>query len=283
MRLRLLALLAFAATATPALAADSDVIARMGDVSLKVSDARQLADRLPASERNPQILERLIRTELVRRSVAAEARKQGFDRKPEVAARMDQAAEQALVGAYVGSIAKPPADYPPDSLVRQAYDASKDTFTLPKRYQVSQIYVTGTDAKAKAKADDLYRQASARNADFAAVARKSSQHAASAARGGDMGWLAEKDMLPAVAGAVAALKKNEVGKPVLGPAGYHILRVTDSKAPELLPLDKVRPAIVQSLRLRRAKEIEASYLDGLAAKTPIAVDGIGLSELAKGK
>ncbi|MFA5082227.1 MAG: peptidylprolyl isomerase [Hydrogenophilaceae bacterium] len=276
-------LLALLIITTPALASDSDVIARMGDVSLKVGEARQLAERLPDRERTPQALERLIRTEIIRRNVAAEARRQGFDRKPEVAARMDQAADQALVGAYVDSIARPPADYPPDSLVRETYEAGKDRFTLPRQYRLSQIHVAGTDAKARAKADDLYRQATASKADFSAIARKSSQHAASASQGGDMGWLSEKSLLPAVAATVASLKKNAISRPVLGSEGYHILLLTDSKAPELLPLDKVRPALVQNLRLRKAREIEAAYLNGLQAKNPVAVNGIGLGELAKAK
>lgn len=280
MRLCLLALLILA---TPALASETDVVARMGDVSLKVGEARQLAERLPDRERTPQALERLIRIEIIRRNVSAEARRQGFDRKPEVAARMDQAADQALVGAYVDSIARPPADYPPESLVRETYEASKDRFTLPRQYRLSQIYVAGTDAKAKTKADDLYRQATARKADFAAIARKSSQHTASASQGGDMGWLSDKNLLPAVAAAVADLKKNVVSSPVRGSEGYHILLLTDTKPPELLPLDKVRPALVQSLRLRKAREIEAAYLDGLQAKNPVAVNGIGLSELAKAR
>lgn len=267
----------------PAHAGDTDVVARMGDNSLSLGDARQIAEQMQPQVLDIQGLERMIRTELIRRSVASEARKQAFDKKPEVAVQMDRAAEQALVSAYMNIIARPPADYPSDVDLKQAYESNKAAFTTPLQYRVSQIYVSGTDAKAAKLADELYRQATGKKADFAEIARKSSQHQTSAGSGGDMGWLTEKDLVPAIRASLEGLKAGETGKPVATSEGFHILKLMDRKEPELMALDKVRPSLVQTLRLRRAKEIESAYLETLLARSPVAVNGIALSELERNK
>ncbi|MCP5279944.1 MAG: peptidylprolyl isomerase [Thiobacillus sp.] len=262
-------------------AAESDVVARMGDITLTLAEARLLAAQGPAEALTPQALERLARTEIIRKSIAAEARRQTFDRKPDVAAQMERAAEQALVTAYMNGIARPPADFPPEDLVRQAYESNKAAFTTAPQFHVSQIYVAGSDASAARKADDLHRQAVKKRADFAAIARKSSDHKPSAEKGGDMGWLSAKDLVPAVRATLEGLKNGEVGKPVQGGEGYHILKLEARKDAEVLPLDKARPILARNLRLAKAQEIEAAYLDALLAKTPVAINGIALSELGK--
>jgi len=281
MRRALLSSLLVLPLSLPVLAGDVDVVARMGESTLSLAEMRPLLEQLPAEARTPDAMDRLARTEVLRKRIAAEARRQAFDQKPEVAALMARAAEQALVTAYMNQIARPAADYPPETLLKQAYEDNKPSLTTSPQYRVSQIYVAGRDAKAARQAEDLYRQATQKKADFADIARKSSQHKASAERGGDMGWLAEKDLVPAIREALAGLKKGEVGKPVLGTEGYHILRLEERKEAELLPFDKARPLLVQNLRLRKAREIEAAYLDALQAQSPVAVNGIALGELGR--
>lgn len=262
-----------------AYAGEYDTIAQMGDTTLKVGDLNKLIAQTPVEARNPQAVERLARTEILRKHLAAEARRQGLDSQPEVAERMKRVAEQTLVSAYMDNIARPAPDFPPESLIKEAYETNKASLMTPRQFRVSQIYVAGLDAQAKKSAEVLYTEASGKNADFAAIAKKSSKHAASAARGGDMGWLAEKEIQPAIAGAIAKLKKGAIGKPVKGADGYHILRVTEIKEAQLLPLDKARPSLIQSLRLRKAREIEAAHLDGLMARMPVTVNEAGLKEV----
>lgn len=268
-------------TVLPARAADSDIVARMGNITLTLEDARRLVGKSPADAQSPEAIERMLRTEVVRRALARQARSQSFDKRPEVAQRMEQAAEQALVAAYMNDRARPDKDFPSETEIRQAYEANKAQFTTQRQYRVSQIYVAGADKAAADKADDLHAQALRQKSGFAEIARKSSQHKASAELGGDMGWLAEASLVPAVRSALTQLKKGEISKPVAGSEGYHILMLADLRQPELLPLDKVKPLLVQNLRLRKAAELEAAYIDGLLAKTPVAVNNISLDELAK--
>lgn len=261
-------------------AADQGTVARMGDITLTLSEARALAKEFPRESKTAQGLEKLIRTEIIRRGVIAEARKQAFDKKPEVAARMERASEQALVASYMNGIAQPPADYPSEALLKQAYEANKNLLMSAPRFRVSQIFIPGTDDKARQAADDIARQARRKGADFAALARKYSKHPASAAKGGELGWVDEPDLAPAFRQALLGLSKGEVATPAAGPQGWHVLRMDERKDPELQPFDKVRDALARRLRLNKAREIERAYLDAMLKREPISLNGIALGEIA---
>ncbi len=274
-------LLILALSGPSVLAADKDVVARMGELALTEADVRALVRERPTGDMPAGELEKLVRTELIRRAVAAEARRQSFDRKPEVTARMERAAEQALVTLYMNGIAQPPADYPPAELLRQAYEANKEALAQPPRLRLSQIYLDGLDDKTRKQAEDLAREARRKGADFAALARKSSRHMASAAKGGDMGWLAESELAPAFRQALTGLDAGTVSSPVAGAEGFHILKVVERKAAETPPFEQVRDALARNLRLRKAAEIEQAYLDALLARNPLVVNGIALETLGK--
>lgn len=279
--MRTLYLLILALSAQPVFAAEQSIIARMGDIVISDSDARAIVRSNPTEARSGPGLEKLIQTEIIRRGVAAEARRQSFDQKPEVEAHMQQAAEQALVISYMNSIAQPPADYPSEALLKQSYEANKDALMTPRQYRVSQIYISGSDEKAHKLAEEIAREARRKNADFAALARKASQHAASASKGGDMGWLPENELAPPFRNALMGLSTGEVSAPAAGPEGWHILKLMDRKDPELLPFEKVRDALVRNLRLRQAATIEKAYLDAMLARTPVTVNGIALQDIIK--
>jgi peptidylprolyl isomerase len=261
-------------------AAQSDeVVAALGATELRVSDVKELLDAQPPVVReqllrSPAALDRLVRTELFRRVLLAEARAKGWDKRPEAIARMERAREQALVSAYVDELSRPAPGYPSETELRAAYEANKVEFTLPRRYRVAQIYVAAED-----KAAQLAQQAHAPDADFAALARASSEHAESAARGGDMGWLADGQMLPEVARALGGMKPGEVSAPVRSASGWHIVKLLETREPETRSFEELRAELAAALRLRRAQENERRHYDELLRKSPIAVNEVALIKL----
>jgi len=274
-------LIVLALTSQPGLAAERDIVARMGDLSLSEADVRGIVKTLPAEARGVQAMEQSIRTELIRKSLAAEARSRAFDKKPEVEARMQQAAEQVLVTSYMNNIAQPPADFPTPELLNQAYEANKDALKTPKQYRLRQIYLVGKDDKARKLAEQLVSEANRKGASFATLARKQSQHAASASKGGDMGWLNENDLAPAFREPLSGLAVGGISQPVAGAEGLHILKLEERKEPELQSLDKVRDLLVRNLRLRKAAQLEQAYLEAMLQRTPISLNGIALEEISK--
>lgn len=259
------------------------VLAKMGDVELRADELKAILEAAGPDAKNqlaqqPAEVNRLVRTELLRKALAAEARGKAWDKRPEVIAQMERAREQVLVSSYMNSVSRPPESYPSEADIRAAYDQSQNTFVVPKQYRLQQIFVLAppeTDkaaySKAQAKVSDLSEKARKRGADFAALAKASSEHAESAAKGGDMGWVAEGSLIPELRDPVSTMKKGDVSTPVKTAQGWHILRLEDAREKGVRPLPEVRDQIAAALRLRRAQETEAAYLTFMTNKTPVNI------------
>ena len=125
-------------------------------------------------------------------------------------------------------------------------------------------------AKAKAQADDLLAQLK-KGANFADLAKQFSQDPGSAPNGGDLGFFSKGQMVPAFDQAAFALKPGQTSGVVETPFGYHIIRVSETKAGRDLPYDEVKGQIddylKQQLRDRKSQE----FVDQLKAKGKIQV------------
>ncbi|MCX7047866.1 MAG: peptidylprolyl isomerase [Candidatus Sumerlaeota bacterium] len=63
-----------------------------------------------------------------------------------------------------------------------------------------------------------------RGEDFARVAAETSDDAATAKKGGALGWIARKHLKPELLKALSKIGEDEITPPVRTPAGYHVLR-----------------------------------------------------------
>lgn len=85
-----------------------------------------------------------------------------------------------------------------------------------------------TESEAKKQANNLYQQLKS-GKDFALMAKQYSLDAASAVKGGDLGWVTEEALVPTFAKAMAALPLHTVSKPVKSPFGWHLIEVLERK------------------------------------------------------
>lgn len=117
-----------------------------------------------------------------------------------------------------------------DEEIRQYYEANKERYRRGESARIRYVRfvppVTSADSvSARATADSLATAARAADADFAALARRSSDDPVSSANGGDIGWMRPDALDPAIRSAVEALSAGEVSDPVLTPFGWHVLRL----------------------------------------------------------
>lgn len=282
-------LAALALASAAAFAQADEVVAKMGALELRASEVQRLIGAQDAATRaqlarSPALLERLVRTEIVRRALAAQARAKGWDQRPAVAEQMERAREQALVAAYMNELARPPADYPNDEELKAAYQEMEAELRAPRELRLAQIFVADPlpgSAAAKKRAAELAQRARAPKADFAALARAESEHKASAAAGGDAGWIAETAVAPEIRVAIAGLEPGEVAGPVRTAAGWHVVRLAETRGGATRPFAEVRAALVQMLRTRRALDNERRELERLGAGQALAVNEIALGRLQK--
>ncbi|AOZ03696.1 peptidylprolyl isomerase [Cupriavidus sp. USMAHM13] len=229
--------------------------------------------------------DQVVRTLLAQKAVLAEAKAKGWDKQPLVQAAIEQAQREVLLQSYLAALSEPAADYPPEPEIQAAYERNRATFMAPRALHLAQLYVAlppGADAAAvdgaQKKSADLARRAQARGADFEALAKMYSEDKASAARGGDLGFVPETMIQPAVLAAANALKRGEVSAPVRTPTGFHVLKLVEVREAALRPLDEVRAQIRAALREQRAQQNVQAYLAKLAAADAVSIDDEALKK-----
>ncbi len=124
--------------------------------------------------------------------------------------------------------------------------ASHILITAPKTAPAAERQV------AKAKADALLSEVQKAPDNFAEFAKKNSQDPGSAAQGGDLDFFAKGAMVKPFEDAAYALKKGDISAVVESDFGYHIIRLTDIKAPKQKTFEELRPEIESELKKQQA-------------------------------
>ncbi len=282
--------LAVAAPTRAARAADdpNEVVGRVGSAEIKLGQVRDfLRAANPAlrqqAERDPQVLNRLVRGELERLAVLNEAREKKWDQHPEVQAQLEAAHSQVIVNSYLQSVVQLPQGFPTDAEIQNAYELNKNVLMKPNEYHLAQIFLAippsadkGVTDALQRRAEELTRKARAKGGDFGALAREASDHKESAVKGGDLGWLSAQNLLPEVRNAVAGMAKGEVSQPIRVPGGFHIVKLMDSKPSVLAPLSEVRDGLIATLRQGKFQELEAAYVNTMLERNGLAINEVAL-------
>jgi peptidyl-prolyl cis-trans isomerase D len=172
-----------------------------------------------------------------------------------------------------------PAPAPADeATLRQRYEQEKNRFVEPEQRLASHILVRvpeGADAAAQKaaeqKATQLAAQARAPGADFAALARTSSDDTGSQAVGGDLGWVSKGMMVGPFENALFAMKTGEISAPVKSEFGWHVIQLRELKTGAQVSFEQVRDALAREQaeadRERAASEFSSRMVD-LTLKNP---------------
>ena len=110
-------------------------------------------------------------------------------------------------------------------------------------------------AKARARAEELQAQVTKAPDSFADVARKNSQDTGSAANGGDLDFFARGAMVKPFEDAAFSMKKGDISAVVASDFGFHIIKLTDIKAPKQRTLEEMRTELVADLKKQQAQKL----------------------------
>ncbi len=119
------------------------------------------------------------------------------------------------------------------------------------------------DAEAKPIAQGLLDQVKA-GADFAALAKKSSEDQGSAQNGGDLGCFPPGRMVPEFDDAVFALEPGQTSDLVKTSFGYHIIRLASKREPTVQPLAQVKERIRATVTERKVRDLGEQKSQALA-------------------
>ena len=269
----------------------SAVLGKIGEIEVKTSDLKEILAGLDSGQRaqlakDPSALSQYVRALLVQRLVLKQALEKQWDQDPAVVARIVRARESTITESFLESASAPDPGYPSDAELKDAYESNKSKLLIPRSFLLSQIYISvpenaDTDAQsaAKSKVDAISKQLAAKAADFAAIARKSSEEPTSAAEGGKIGWLTEAQIQPEIRAKIPKLALGTVSEPIRLADGWHIIKVLDIREARTPALDEIRDNLVTQLRKERATLKRQEFLKELLEKNPLAINEIELMKL----
>ena len=158
--------------------------------------------------------------------------------------------------------------------VKSYYDQNATRLSGQEERRASHILLSAPQTapaadrqKARAKAEELLA-AVRRNPDsFADVARKNSQDTGSASNGGDLGLFARGAMVKPFEDAVFSMKNGEISGIVESDFGYHIIKLTEIKAPKTRSFEEMKEQIEADLKKQQAQrrfaELADSFTNGV--------------------
>lgn len=117
-------------------------------------------------------------------------------------------------------------------------------------------------AAAKAKAETLLAEVQKSPNNFAELAKKNSQDPGSATSGGDLDFFARGAMVKPFEDAAFSMKKGEISAVVESDFGFHIIQLTDIKAPRQKSFEEMKPEIEADLLKQQAQKKFAELAEG---------------------
>ncbi len=205
------------------------------------------------------------------------ARKEKLDQKSPYKENIEYQTMVVLQGAAVEQKGHELTVSPED--IKKYYDSNQDRYSRVKFKAIYLPFNTSatsapdgsgkalaTEAEAKAKAEDLVKQARA-GADFVKLVKENSGDPTSVAKDGDFPPVHKADKVPPeILKALFAVKQGEVTDPVQQARGFYIFKVMETGAE---PLAQVQDSIKSELQKEQLKK----WLDELKASIQVKMEG----------
>jgi peptidyl-prolyl cis-trans isomerase D len=158
----------------------------------------------------------------------------------------------------------------PEDDLRRFFTENASRYTQAEERRASHILINADGAmpaadrkKARAQAEALLTELRQNPAAFADLARKNSQDAGSAPRGGDLDFFGRGSMVKPFEDAVFAMKPGEISNIIESDFGYHIITLTGVRGGEQRAFESVRAEIEaevrRSLAVKRFAEVAEQF------------------------
>jgi peptidyl-prolyl cis-trans isomerase C len=234
--------------------ADAETLARVNGIPITRIDLFTYVGLEGARDTagTEDLLDELINLELLRQQAIAE----GIDQEEETRVILRNIETNLLASQVIERRTR--AMQFSDAEIQAEYDAQIAVHGATE-YQASHILVQTPELAA-----ELITQLDA-GADFAELAQAHSIDG-SAQAGGDLGWFAPGQMVPAFAEAATQLEPGGyTSEPVATQFGWHVIRLADTRPISPPPLADVRPLIEEILQARSLR----AYMAELRARADV--------------
>jgi peptidyl-prolyl cis-trans isomerase C len=246
--------LALSLLATPALA-QSKPAAKVNGVAIpqyRLDHATQ--SRTTQGQPDTPQLRQSVRDTLINLELASQAAvKEGLDKKPDVAARLELDRASVLTQAYWQEYLR---THPiTDEELRKEYDRMKPELAT-KEYRARHILVTSEDEAKQIKG----------GGNFEKLAAAKSKDPGSKGRGGDLDWSPASRYVKPFGDALVTLKKGQItDAPVKTDFGWHVIRLDDERVARLPTFEEAKPTLERNVQIQMSQKM----IEALRAKAKI--------------
>jgi peptidyl-prolyl cis-trans isomerase C len=257
------------------------VVGKAGDFVMREADLeRLLGSQSPEIQKavadDPEQRRALIRQLLLTKSVASRARKDGFDRKPEVKELLSNLVDRYLAQEYIARVVTANITVTDDEQKAYYKEHEKD-FLLPESVKVRQIFISSPKDSSQTQKDNAKVKAERilqlvkKGEDFAKLATEYSEDSDTATKGGELGLLSPgKTNSPEFEKGVFALKAGAADI-VETEFGYHIIKADERYERRTATFDETRDYIQNVLKEQGKQEAAQQFLEKISKETGLEV------------
>jgi parvulin-like peptidyl-prolyl isomerase len=157
--------------------------------------------------------------------------------------------------------------------IEDAFNAKQDNFKEQPEVRLSQIFL-----QSEVEAEDVLKRVK-EGEDFAKVAFEKSVNRATAARGGDRGYIRKWQLPAPVAEMVFAMDTDQVSEVIPLDFGYTILKVTGKRMGKAVSLEIVAGAIKNKLLQDKQRTFVSTLVEDLKKNAQVVVNESALASL----
>ena len=223
-----------------------------------------ISDREMGWVRNGHDLENLISGMMAREWMLKQAHRERLDRSERYQSSMEDEFDLYLVQRVSDTVVA--TDRISEDTLRAFYESNQNLFVRPEAIRLSGIQVASE--KAAREIAGLLDQGQP----FSELARRFSEHRASAERGGDLGVFARSQLGPQV-NAIWSLKQGDWVGPTESEGGtYSFFMVTDRLASKTAPYETIKNDVTEEYKKMNRTQILSDVTNRLRQKTVVTID-----------
>lgn len=252
-------------------AEEKEIIAKIGDQTITMSDLEQIIgylsnNRQSMIEQNPQVKESILRQYVQSIVISQLAKKEGFDKKPEVSQKLNFYSNSLISNLYLEQQIGDKVTVSEEE-TKAYYDEHKNEFTTPEMVKARHILVKVDPSAPEEEKKQVYQKAEGilkqvqDGEDFAELATELSDDSHTQSKGGDLGFFSRGKIVKPFEDVAFQIKPGETSGIVETQFGYHIIRVEDRKEETLHSYDSMKERIHQRLLQQKKSTQVTNFID----------------------
>ncbi len=248
------------------------VLGKVGDFVLREADLdRILASQPPAVQKrfqdDPQQRDSLIREILIKKAIVIKAKKEGFDRKPDIKEQLSYVYDNFISQEYLAKVVTAGVVVSEEDL-KKYYREHEQEFLLPEQIKVRHILIVSLKEakpeereKARARAETVLQRLNT-GEDFAKLAVEVSEDQISAPKGGELAPITlGKTNSEEFEKAAFALKNGEISGIVATSYGFHIIKMDEHQDKRTAPFAEAREYIAGKLKAEQEQKKAQEFVE----------------------